>query len=283
MIRWLRNSTSKGMLRGTGKRVCILGGIVLVLLAACWVAWVMWGRGLVVFNPQPMKDANTYARRYAAWSESRRSFEVGGEQLDGWFQEKPGAPLIVFCPGRGRDVASYLSAVDSWPVAKLLVNYRGSGRSSGWPSEETVVDDMIRVVETILQETDRNWSQVVLVGNSLGTGVATHIAARRSVGRLILCVPFDSFGACARMYAPDWMVSVLVGGIFRSDLYAPRIKVPVVILAATHDRQIPVEQARRLRDRFADVSYEEFPGGHEAIWARPEARRSLKEHACAPL
>ncbi len=265
------------------KWLCALVSISLVCLLAVWIGWTGWGKGLLVFNPQPVKDVDAYARRYAAWSESRRSFELGGERLDGWFQEKTGAPLLVFCPGRGRDVASYLRAVDSWPVAKLLVNYRGSGMSSGWPSEDAVVEDMILAVETILQETGRGWPQVILVGNSLGTGVATHIASRKEVGRLILCVPFDSFGACARMYAPDWVVSLLVGETFRSDLYAPLVKSPVAILAATNDREIPVEQARRLSVRFPHVEYREFPGGHGAIWSREEGRQALLELVCAPL
>lgn len=256
---------------------------MLAFVPIVWMIWLMWGMGLVVFNPQPLGDKEGYARKYKAWEPFRRTFDSDGERLDGWFREGKGAPLLVFCAGRGRDVASYLASVDSWPIAKLLVNYRGSGASTGWPSEEAVVEDMIHIVETVLSETNRSWKDVVLVGNSLGSGIATHIAYRRQVGRLVLCVPFESFGECARLYVPDFLVSFLVGETFRSDLYAPKIKSPVVILAATNDREVPVRQARRLKERFGNVRYLEFPGGHGSIWGVSEFRNELKQWVCTPL
>lgn len=257
----------------------ILAGLFLLLGAVCWI-WSTWGKGYIIFNPQPIRELSS--SRYSRWNASRRVFESGGERLEGWFMERKGAPLLVFCAGRGRDAGSYLQAVDSYPVAKLLVNYRGFGTSTGRPSEKAVVDDMIHVVETVLKESGRSWGQVILVGNSLGTGVATHIAARRQAERLILCVPFESFGSCAARFAPECVVSLLFGETFRSDLYASQIKTPVLILAATHDREVPVEQARRLSKMFENCQYREFPAGHESLWNVVAFRKELEQRICCP-
>lgn len=267
------------LIQSKRKRRClyVLTGLFLLLGVVCWI-WEMWGRGYVMFNPQPISEYSS--SRYSQWNASRRIFESGGERLEGWFLEKEGAPLLVFCAGRGRDAGSYLKVVDACPVAKLLVNYRGFGTSTGQPSEKAVVDDMINIVETVLKETGRSWEQVVLVGNSLGAGVVTRIAARRPAGRLILCVPFESFEACAARFAPEWVASLLFGDTFRSDVYASRINTPVLVLAATHDREVPVEQARRLSGRFKNCRYREFPAGHESLWNVAEFEKELRLGIC---
>ena len=255
------------------RRFFLLSIVVLLLSVACWIVWKSWGMGELVFNPQPSQQD----KRYDNWDSSRRIFESDGERLEGWFLENKRKPLLVFCAGRGRDTGSYLKTFSSWPVAKLLVNYRGFGTSTGRPTEQNVVEDTIFIIETILKETNRTWSQVVLVGNSLGTGVVARIAARKQAGRVVLCVPFDRFGECAARFVPAGIVSFLFGDTFRSDQYAAQIKSPVSILAATYDQDIPVEQARRLRTRFRNVHYHEFETGHESIWHDPDFLNELRQ------
>ena len=123
----------------------------------------------------------------------------------------------------------------------------------------------------MLKETGRTPDDVILVGQSLGSGVATQIASVRHVKKLVLLVPFDSLLETARGLFPYLPVRLLLPDHFRSDLAAPKVACPVSILAAGADEVIPPHHAKRLRDCFSvPVSYQEFPGAmHNTIWLSP--------------
>ena len=72
-----------------------------------------------------------------------------------------------------------------------LVNYRGYGGRSGLPSEGALLDDALLIYDRIVE---RHIS-VDIVGRSLGSGVATHVASLRPVEKMVLITPYDSIRA----------------------------------------------------------------------------------------
>ncbi len=131
--------------------------------------------------------------------------------------------------------------------------------------------DSLAILDSVLKETGRTPDDVILVGQSLGSGVATQVASVRHVKKLVLLVPFDSLLETARGLFPYLPVKLLLPDHFRSDLAAPKVACPVSILAAGADEVIPPHHAKRLRDCFSvPVSYQEFPGAmHNTIWLSP--------------
>ena len=169
------------------------------------------------------------------------------------------------------DISMMLPYLDRFPHAKLLVNYRGYGLSTGTPTEQNIMGDSLAILDSVLKETGRTPDDVILVGQSLGSGVATQIASVRNVKKLGLLVPFDSLLEPARGLFPYLPVKLLLPDHFRSDLAAPKVGCPVSILAAGSDEVIPPAHAKRLRDCFSTpVNYQEFPGAmHNTIWLSP--------------
>ena len=54
---------------------------------------------------------------------------------------------------------------------------------------------------------------------------------------------------------------------YRSDKFAPKVKCPVTIIAATHDSVVPIAHARKLAASFGrSVKWVEFPCGHNGLW-----------------
>ena len=79
----------------------------------------------------------------------------------------------------------------------------------------------------------------MVVGRSLGSGVAAYLASKRPVSRLVLVTPFDSvLEVAARSF---WFVPVrwLLRDKFESTEYTPAITAPTTIIAAEHDVEIP--------------------------------------------
>jgi pimeloyl-ACP methyl ester carboxylesterase len=86
----------------------------------------------------------------------------------------------------------------------------------------------------------------VVIGRSLGSGVAVHVAAERKPAGVVLVTPFDSLRAVAQGIYPFVPVSLLLRHPFDSLALAPSIAAPMLALVATQDRVIAPAHARRL-------------------------------------
>jgi len=127
-----------------------------------------------------------------------------------------------------------------------LIPYRGYGNNAGKPTEEGLYSDALYVYDQI-----KNQHQSVdLMGRSLGTGVATYVAANRSVNRLILSTPYDSIQNVAKEHYPFLPVSLLARDRFLSADRAPKIKAETLILIAENDKVIPRQRSEALAKEF---------------------------------
>lgn len=113
---------------------------------------------------------------------------------------------------------------------------------------------------------------VTLIGRSLGSGVAVHVAAERAVARLVLVTPYDSLVDVAEAHYPFLPNRWLMIDKYDSWKYAPQVTAPTRIIVAGNDEIIPRSSTERLRTRFvkAAVSYVVVPGAdHNAISDNP--------------
>ena len=172
-----------------------------------------------------------------------------GPRVRGWLAAARGggpAPLIIYYGGNAEDVT--WQVFEPWPEgwALALVNYRGYGASEGRPSERALFADAEVVLDALARRPDVDAMRIVLVGRSLGTGVATHVAARRPVRGVVLISPYDSMVALARHHYPFLPVRWLLRHRFDSIARAPGIKVPLLAIAGDRDAVVPIERSRRL-------------------------------------
>jgi len=93
-------------------------------------------------------------------------------------------------------------------------------------------------------------AKVVVVGRSLGSGLATHVASERPVQRLVLVTPYDSIVTLASAQYPYFPVSLLIKDRFDSYRYAPRVHAPTRIIAAAQDRIVPRYSTQALLRSF---------------------------------
>ncbi|MEO8009753.1 MAG: alpha/beta fold hydrolase, partial [Betaproteobacteria bacterium] len=179
---------------------------------------------------------------------------------------RPGANALLYFGGNAEDVAANLPSFSSaFPdYALYFLHYRGYGGSSGQPSEESLHSDAIALFDKIRAE----HANVVVVGRSLGSGVAIRLASDRPVSRLVLVTPFDSLQELAVKQFPYLPVRWLLLDKFESWRYAPHVSAPTAILAAEFDEVIPRSSTDRLYSRFTAgvASYRVIAGvGHNSI------------------
>ncbi len=130
--------------------------------------------------------------------------------------------------------------------AVYLVNYRGYGGSSGEPSQDALFADALRLWDQLAPLYD----SLAVIGRSLGSGVATHLAAERPVEQLALVTPFDSIAAVARAHYPIYPVSLMLKDPYNSASRAGDIAAEVLVLVAEHDNVIPRRRTDRLIAAF---------------------------------
>jgi len=155
------------------------------------------------------------------------------------------------------------------------LHYPGYGGSPGSPSEQTIFADALALFDRVHSE----HQNIVVVGRSLGSGVAVRVASVRPVTRLVLVTPYDSLGDVAAQNYPYLPVRWLLKDKYDSWRYAPQVTAPTRIIVAEQDEIIPRVSSERLRTRFKDgvVSYVVLPGvGHNTISESPDYLRLLK-------
>jgi pimeloyl-ACP methyl ester carboxylesterase len=168
----------------------------------------------------------------------------GDERLRVWRINPGRAAALIYLGGNAEAVSGNAGTfLRLFPErTSYLVNYRGYGGSTGEPSEGGLYEDALAVFDYVRAA----HSHVAVVGRSLGSGVATYLAANRPVDRLVLVTPYDSVERVAQAHYPMYPMSVLLKDKFDSMSRADAIRVPTLVLTAERDRLITPEHSRRL-------------------------------------
>jgi fermentation-respiration switch protein FrsA (DUF1100 family) len=128
----------------------------------------------------------------------------------------------------------------------FLAEFRGYGGLSGAPSEPGFYADGLAAIEA-LRGLGVDAKRLVIVGRSLGSGVAVEIAARGNGRGLVLISPFTSVTDVAWHFTGP-LAWVFVVDRFDSISKLDRVRGPIVVLHGTADRTIPFEQGKRLAE-----------------------------------
>jgi fermentation-respiration switch protein FrsA (DUF1100 family) len=204
-----------------------------------------------------------------------------GETIVLWHAEpRPGMPTILFFHGNGGELADRverMSYYQSRGFGALFVSYRGYGVSSGAPTERGLMADAFAAYDFLLSRGGAPGA-IMLVGESLGTGVAVQLAAQRPVAAVALEAPFTAAAdAGADIYW--WLpVRLLMKDQFRSRDHIGQVKAPLLIQHGDQDRLIPPAQGKALYEMANEPkTLVMIPGaGHDMIanqdvWAREVA------------
>jgi pimeloyl-ACP methyl ester carboxylesterase len=177
---------------------------------------------------------------------------------------------VVYLGGNAEDVSQAVALLATAFQGRAIyaMHYRGYGGSTGSPSEHALVADAGRLFDQVAT----NHQGIVVVGRSLGSGIALQVAATRRAERLVLVTPYDSIAELAAAQFPLFPVGLLLQDRYESWRYAPRIKVPTTVIVADRDEVIPNASSRRLAERFAPgiATVVNFPdAGHNDVSDAP--------------
>ncbi len=193
-----------------------------------------------------------------------------GTKLHGWYLPKANAKrAIVYFHGNGEHVAYNGDLADhlrrALDASVLVFDYRGYGKSEGRPSEAGCVADGLAAQRWLAERLGVQPNEVVLMGRSLGGGVAVAVADDGGARALVLESTFSRMTDVAAYHYPWIPVRLVMRNRYDSLARIKRYAGPVFQSHGTEDRVVPIEFGRRLFEAAPsrEKQFLEFPGrGH---------------------
>lgn len=226
-------------------KVILLG--VLAYLLVC--LYVFFRQRAMLYHPQPVSEARM--AELARETGMSRWLDPAGSPL-GWMTggEGKGIPVVIFqgnagnALGRSSLIEHLLAAGATGRI--YVVDYPGYGSAPGSPTQRSLTGAAQRALDVLP-------GRAVVVGESLGTGVAAQAAAGRpdKVQGIILITPFESMTSAAAHHYPWLPVRLLLLDRFDSVAALKSFPRPVALIVADDDNTTPPGGAYRLFSALA--------------------------------
>jgi len=172
------------------------------------------------------------------------------------------AKTVFYFAGNAEDSVQVVTDLARrYPFCNFVTfNYRGYGKSAGKPTLKYLKKDVVTFYDYV--EKEFGIGKNILLGHSLGSGLATYLGSKRDVLKIILSTPYDSIGNLAKTHYPFIpFIKSLLRFHLNSIKNLKDVTTPVIILALTSDEVVPVKHARALKERVNNLAYyEEFTG-----------------------
>jgi uncharacterized protein len=144
----------------------------------------------------------------------------------------------------------------------VLLDYRGYGKSTGRITSEDVLHQDVQAVYTYVRQRYRE-DQIIIYGQSLGTGLAVHLAASATPRMVILESAYLSMQDLVAQKMP-YVPLFLLKYPLRSDQWISKVRCPIYFFHGTADELIPYDSSERLR-AYSTMPTQLIPivgGGH---------------------
>ncbi len=201
-------------------------------------------------------------------------------RLNAWYFPSPASSAraqyaVLFAHGNGGNICHRLNIYRVWHgmgVNFLAFDYRGYGRSEGKPSEEGTYLDAKAGYDWLIAKGFKP-ENIIVVGESLGGGIASWVAAKHKVGGLVLQSSYTSVPNLGKELFPFLPVHQLASIHYNTLERLPKIKVPLLILHSRGDTLIRFHHAEsNFRAANEPKLLHEVYGDHnETFMVGPEA------------
>ncbi|MFK8057080.1 MAG: alpha/beta hydrolase [Saprospiraceae bacterium] len=197
----------------------------------------------LIFHPRPIPVDYQYD-----WGEEI-TVPVEGATLSTVWTRKPNSKgVVIYLHGNvgdnNRGLYQMRNVLER-PYDAVFVDYRGFGKSTGEvESDEQLLADVQAVYDRVKQTYSED--KIHLLGYSLGTGMASYLAAQNSPAELTLVAPYTNLEDMKNQ-AFWWLPDFLLKYRLDTESRIAKVKCPVNIFHGTKDELIPFSMAERLQ------------------------------------
>lgn len=224
--------------------------LVAIYLLVCLILYIWQEK--ILFLPEPLPANYTY-KFNSKWVASHETFSLpthDKKQLSlVWFKVAGKSKgVILYCHGNAGNIQRWASIVDDLMQHQydvMLWDYRTYGKSEGELSEENLLKDAQLVYDFAKKHFSEN--NITVYGRSLGTGIATYMAATNSPQRLILETPYYNLKDVAGIHFPYLPYGLLLRYELKTNQWIQEVRCPIYIFHGTYDRTVPYSSGIKLK------------------------------------
>jgi fermentation-respiration switch protein FrsA (DUF1100 family) len=151
-----------------------------------------------------------------------------------------------------------LNELNKLDVNILLISWRGFSGNKGKPTEKNLYHDAEEAVKW-LNNRGAISKNIILYGESLGTGVATELGTSNAFGGIILESPFTSIANAAKIYYPYLPVNIILKDRYNSIGKIKNITTPILIMHGKKDNIVPQKMGLELYEKANQPKFSYFP------------------------
>lgn len=244
----------------------IIGLLLIIYVLAC--AWLALRQRDLIYFPQMTR---------VPASETDYALDRGDATLRGWRVNPGRSDAILYFGGNAEAIESMAPRLAAWfpEHTSYLVAYRGYGASDGRPSEAALTRDAVALYDKVRDAHPRG--RIAVIGRSLGSGVAGHLASERPVAALVLITPFDSLVSVAQAHMRWLPARWLMRDRFETTRELAGHRGPVLIIRAGQDEIVPASSTQALIDALPTQPHVvEVPeAGHNNVDGDPRFRHAI--------
>ena len=179
-----------------------------------------------------------------------------------WFHKKDLKKFktIVYFHGNAGKLENRIHKLNHFKdmnVNFLIIAWRGFSGNEGKPSEEGLYEDGNSSIKW-LKNLGLTEKDIIIYGESLGTGVATEIAQNNNFAGLILETPFTSMIDAAKNFYPYIPVDLILKDKYKNNLKIKNINIPLLVMHGEADQIVPFWMGKKIYEIANKPKYSYF-------------------------
>ena len=243
------------------KKMYILSIVGLVALIYLTITFILYNsQRSLLYHP----TENNYSGDMLAVSIEKIKIKNDDNiELLAWYHEKDKEKYktLLFLHGNAGSLENRIHKINHFNdmnVNFLIISWRGFSGNKGKPTENGLYKDAKSGVDWLKNKGIRQ-EDIIIYGESLGTGIATEIAQNNNFAGVILESPFTSMIAAGQSKYPIFPIKFLLKDKYESDKKIKNIKSPILIMHGEEDKIVPFWMGKKLYELANQPKYSYFP------------------------
>jgi len=242
------------------KKMYILSIVGLIIVIYIIFSFILYKtqRNLLYFP----EENNYYGDKLTVEIDKIKIITEDNISLLAWYHKKDinKYKTILYLHGNAGSLENRIHKINHFKdidINFLLISWRGFSGNAGEPSEEGLYKDAKSAIKWLKSEGAIE-ENIIIYGESLGTGVATEVAQHKNFAGIILESPFTSMVEAGKTKYPIFPIGLLLKDKYESSKKIKNIKSPILIMHGEADRIVPFWMGKQMYELANEPKYSYF-------------------------
>ena len=233
--------------------------LIIFLIFSLFLVFLYFFQRNLLYHPN---ENNYFGDKVSVGIERVKITTADNIELLGWFHEKnlKEFKTLIFFHGNAGSLENRIHKLNHFQdmdINFLIIAWRGFSGNNGKPSEQGLYIDGKSSIDWLIEK-GVDEKNLILYGESLGTGVATHLAQNKSYAGVILETPFTSMTDAAKKFYPYIPVKFLLKDKFENYKKIKNINSPILIMHGEVDQIVPFKMGKKIYEIANEPKYSYF-------------------------